>query len=688
MSITEDQLQTILAASLKTALAAVGSTNDNSKPRVKCPERPEIDLGYSETQHAFFLDEWKIYKRRASLKPEHVTDELRACCSKDLRKTLFDFVGSTTMPSLGEDELLEKSTAVIGKNKAVHWKEFYELQQAPDQPVNRYVADLRAKAERCNFTMKCTRAGCEQTNSYADEMVKDQMTCGLHDKDIQQEVLAKDKQLSTFTDTYSLIEACELGKQAKAQLDNRSISEINAARSQYKKNQGTQKKQFGKKQATKCTGCGTTAHSGQPRDQKCPAWGVTCYVCGKVNHFGRVCQQGKNDETKQKEDEPSLGAAAALAESDESNTSWFLAFRNEINQLNNDNNRTLPHVEWDGERFVKAKPSPLPSITVQITPLIEAHNQFLKTELPTDFKQATALAFTDTCAQTCIAGVVILRHMNVDQRSLIPTKHRIMGVTKSNLDICGILLAKIEYSGCSAYTAVYICNGVDGLFLSPKIQADLGILAKDYPNVSRFCAQIEEVNVESECPNKCPIRAPPRERPEKLPAESREDLEAWILREYADSAFNNCGHQPIPKLSGEPLVIHFKEGARPVANLVPIPVPFHWKEPVDDLLDQSVRLGVMQKVGPGTKTVWCSKLVTVSKKDGSPRLTVDYQELNKATYREPHHTPSPFNLAVSIPPGKKKTVLDAWNGYHSLALAEESRDATQFITEKVVTDIL
>ena len=187
-----------------------------------------------------------------------------------------------------------------------------------------------------------------------------------------------------------------------------------------------------------------------------------------------------------------------------------------------------------------------------------------------------------------------------------------MGVTKSSLDICGILLAKVEYSGCSAYTAVYICNGVDGVFLSPKVQADLGILAKGYPNVSHACAQIEEVNVESECPNKCPTRAPPRERPEKLPAESREDLEAWILREYADSAFNNCGHQPIPKLSGEPLVIHFKEGARPVANLVPIPVPFHWKEPVDGLLDQNVRLRVMEKVGPGTKAVWCSKLVTVS----------------------------------------------------------------------------
>ena len=51
------------------------------------------------------------------------------------------------------------------------------------------------------------------------------------------------------------------------------------------------------------------------------------------------------------------------------------------------------------------------------------------------------------------------------------------------------------------------------------------------------------------------------------------------------------------------------------------------------------------------------------------------------TLRETHHTPTPFNLVADIPTGTKKTVLDAWNGYHSLSLAEEARDAMTFITE-------
>ena len=64
------------------------------------------------------------------------------------------------------------------------------------------------------------------------------------------------------------------------------------------------------------------------------------------------------------------------------------------------------------------------------------------------------------------------------------------------------------------------------------------------------------------------------------------------------------------------------------------------------------------------------KLAPVAKNDGSRRLTVDFQPSIKVAYKEPRHTPS-------IPAGMTKTVLDALNGYQSLPLAEESRDATQ-----------
>ena len=70
----------------------------------------------------------------------------------------------------------------------------------------------------------------------------------------------------------------------------------------------------------------------------------------------------------------------------------------------------------------------------------------------------------------------------------------------------------------------------------------------------------------------------------------------------------------------------------------------------------------------------------VKKKDGSSRRTVDLQHLNAASVRQTHHTPSPFQQASSVPHHTKKTVCDAWNGYHSIPIREEDRHLTTFIT--------
>ena len=58
---------------------------------------------------------------------------------------------------------------------------------------------------------------------------------------------------------------------------------------------------------------------------------------------------------------------------------------------------------------------------------------------------------------------------------------------------------------------------------------------------------------------------------------------------------------------------------------------------------------------------------------------MDFQTLNVHATRETHHTQSPFLQARSIPAGKKKTVFDAWNGYHSVPIHKEDQHVTAFI---------
>ena len=113
----------------------------------------------------------------------------------------------------------------------------------------------------------------------------------------------------------------------------------------------------------------------------------------------------------------------------------------------------------------------------------------------------------------------------------------------------------------------------------------------------------------------------------------------------------------------------------------PLPVPHNWKEEVKAQLDMDEKKGVIQKVPVGELREWCMRMVTVSKKDGSPCRTIDFQPINKYCRRDPHYTPTPFEAVSAIPPRTYETIVDAYNGYHQVPLDEECIKLTTFISE-------
>ena len=122
--------------------------------------------------------------------------------------------------------------------------------------------------------------------------------------------------------------------------------------------------------------------------------------------------------------------------------------------------------------------------------------------------------------------------------------------------------------------------------------------------------------------------------------------------------------------------------AIPFAIHKPIPIPVHWQEDVYEGLDQDCRLGVIEKVPVGTPVTWCHRMVICSKRSGKPRRTVNLQALNDHAVRETHHTEPPFHLARAVPPNTYKSTFDAWNGYHSVAIHDDDKHFTTFITPK------
>lgn len=163
--------------------------------------------------------------------------------------------------------------------------------------------------------------------------------------------------------------------------------------------------------------------------------------------------------------------------------------------------------------------------------------------------------------------------------------------------------------------------------------------------------------------------------------ENREKLEKYILEYYARSAFNTCTCTKIPKMSGEPMQVHWREGPLPKPDYTPAKIPHHWKSAVKEGLDNDGTLGIIERVPEGVPTRFCSRMIVQVKKNGKLRRCVDLQKINDHTFREVNYNRVPHQLVCDLPSGQKKTVLDAWNGYHAVELMDEAKEATTFITE-------
>jgi hypothetical protein len=258
------------------------------------------------------------------------------------------------------------------------------------------------------------------------------------------------------------------------------------------------------------------------------------------------------------------------------------------------------------------------------------------------------------------------------------------------IKILGALLLRMSSKDSSGQVVetrqmTYVTDSSDKLFLSREACINLGIITDNFPEIhasQQYSAAA--LNGEDKAPCGCPARQLPPAPPSTLPCspteENRVKLQQYLLEFYKASTFNTCEHQTLRLMDSPPMKLLVDPNAKPVAYHTPVPVPIHWRDAVKAGLDQDVRLGVIEPVPIGEPVTWCHRMVVCAKKSGQPRRTVDLQALNAHATRETHHTPSPFHQARSVPHGKKKTVFDAWNGYHSVPLCEEDRHLTTFIT--------
>ncbi|KAL2253357.1 UNVERIFIED_CONTAM: Retrovirus-related Pol polyprotein from transposon [Sesamum indicum] len=96
-------------------------------------------------------------------------------------------------------------------------------------------------------------------------------------------------------------------------------------------------------------------------------------------------------------------------------------------------------------------------------------------------------------------------------------------------------------------------------------------------------------------------------------------------------------------------------------------------------VDKLLNAGYVEEI---QYTDWLSNVVLVPKSAGKWRMCVDFTDLNKACPKDPYPLPRIDVMVDSTAGYEMFSMMDAYQGYHQIHMAEEDKDKTSFITEK------
>ena len=505
---------------------------------------------------------------------------------------------------------------------------------------------------------------------------------------------------------FQFVEAKEAGKRSASRLLDSHGAE---AASAYRRDKATAQKTNQRKDINPhrpdkseiCTYCGKKGHGkcafARLRKKECLAYGHVCTHCGIEHHLETMCRsKDKHKVLKgvQRTDDNSEGAIFTSL--------CVIAATGKYK-----GKRTLPldHHLYNqlSDTWMKQASKPQPFIRLTVDALHEDYNRlgFCAT-LYSKAKPAVIPAMADTGCQSCLASLKVIHRLGMKKGDLIPVTMKMHAANRRGITILGAAILRLsgkDMMGNVVETRqiTYVTDSSDKLFISREACIALGMITENFPTIGEVASPQTETAAtleDDQAPMSggsglavncdCPRRQLPPPLPTKPPfpvtEENRDKMQQYLIDYYKSSTFNTCEHQPLPMMKGPLLKLMVDPEAKPVACHTPVPVPLHWRDDVKAGLDQDVRLGVIEPVPVGEPVTWCHRMVVCAKKNGNPRRTVDLQPLNAHATRETHHTQSPFHQARSVPHGKKKTVFDAWNGYHSVPIHEEDRHYTTFIT--------
>lgn len=518
----------------------------------------------------------------------------------------------------------------ISRLRLMHYR------QRPEENLDCFINRCKLLALKCEF----------QDNELNERLIE-LIIAGTPIPDYQKELLGKNK-------NYTLDEAIQLGR----------AYEASASHVQQIRDMGTvattavHSFRRGANSSARCRNCGQQ-HPFKPRES-CPAFGVECRACGRMNHWAKCCltkkKQHANNITPHQR-----GRSKSRNRNEHRQRKHSYANEKTIHQMrsNAQNTDTLEQ-SFDALSFHDVKVSAMclgqnnrdeayAQVQIKLSNRPGIHNLSLK---------------VDTGAQ---GNTLPLRTF----RRMYPDKLNAEGFPVDNI------VAAARGARLTAYNGTSItCHGVVNISCSYHKSAwgDTRFYIVDVTGPAviglQSCEKLKLVTLH------CTIKT--HSSTEDRPATGQSAVTSTasinsvddLTRMYPEQ-FDRIGCFP-----GEVKLV--VDPAVPPRVNPPRKTPIALKDAIKSSLDSMVENDVIRKVHENEPTEWVSSLAYAKKKDGSLRICLDPKFLNQALKRPHHKTPTLEELNHKFTGARYLSKLDAKAGYWGVQLHKDSQLLTTF----------